>query len=298
VLQKEEGAIAWTAQPWDDSAYTEETMERRQFLAASIAASTLAIAGDAAAQAAAQATGEPASAIPAREFYQIRRYGLKSGPQLKLTESYFGDALIPALARQGMGPIGAFKLDIGPETPAYYLLIPGSTVQAHVELDLRLAQDASFMTIAEPFWNATGAAPAFERIESSLLAAFEGWPKLTPPAASGTKGKRIFQLRIYESPSNLDHVRKVEMFHSGEFELFKNAGFHPVFFGDTQIGPRLPNLHYMLSFANMAELEAQWEIFRNDPAWKKLSSNPRFSFDNIVDNITNLILSPLACSQI
>jgi len=71
-----------------------------------------------------------------------------------------------------------------------------------------------------------------------------------------------------------------------------------VFFGDTQIGPRLPNLHYMLSFANMAELEAQWEIFRNDPAWKKLSSNPRFSFDNIVDNITNLILSPLACSQI
>jgi hypothetical protein len=48
----------------------------------------------------------------------------------------------------------------------------------------------------------------------------------------------------------------------------------------------------------MAELEALWDIFRNDPAWKKLSANPRYSFDNIVDNITNLILSPLACSQI
>ena len=119
-----------------------------------------------------------------------------------------------------------------------------------------------------------------------------------PPASSATKAARIFQLRIYESPSNLDHVRKVEMFHSGEFDLFKNAGFHPVFFGDTLIGPIMPNLTYMLSFSSMAELEAQWNVFRNDPAWKKLSANPRYSFDNIVDNITNLILSPLACSQI
>ena len=264
-------------------------MERRQFLAASLATSALAITSDLAAQ--------PPMA-PNREFYQLRRYSLKSGPQLKLTESYFGDALIPALARMGMGPVGAFKLDIGPETPAYYLLIPGSSVEAHAELDLRLAQDAAFLKVAEPIWNATAASPAFQRVESTLLAAFAGWPKLTPPASAATKGPRIFQLRIYESPSNGEHVRKVEMFHSGEFEIFLKAGFHPVFFGDALIGPRLPNLHYMLSFSGMAELEAQWDVFRNDPAWKKLSASPRFSYDNIVDNITNLILSPLPCSQI
>jgi hypothetical protein len=267
----------------------EVTMERRHFLAASLATSAIAIASDLAAQ---------PSMAPNREFYQLRRYSLKSGPQLKLTESYFGDALIPALARMGMDPVGAFKLDIGPETPAYYLLIPGSSVAAHAELDLRLAQDAAFLKAADPFWNATAAAPAFQRVESTLLAAFGGWPKLTPPASSATKAARIFQLRIYESPSNGEHIRKVEMFHSGEFEIFKSAGFHPVFFGDALIGPRLPNLHYMLSFSGMAELEAQWDVFRNDPAWKKLSASPRFSYDNIVDNITNLILSPLACSQI
>jgi hypothetical protein len=269
-------------------------MERRQFLAASLAASALTVAHNASAETPAVAS----PAAPGREFYQLRRYSLKSGPQLKLTESYFGDALIPALGRMGMGPIGAFKVDIGPQTPAYYLLIPGSSVEAHATLELRLAQDAAFMKAAEPFWNATAAAPAFQRMESTLLAAFEGWPKLTPPASSATKGKRIFQLRIYESPSSLDHQRKVEMFHAGEFELFKNAGFHPVFFGDAQIGPLLPNLHYMLSFSGMAELEAQWDVFRNDPAWKKLSANPQYGFDNIVDNITNLILSPLGCSQI
>jgi hypothetical protein len=93
-------------------------------------------------------------------------------------------------------------------------------------------------------------------------------------------------------------VRKVEMFNAGEMEIFKNAGFHPVFFGDTLIGARMPNLTYMLSFAGQAELEAKWDVFRNDPAWKKLSTSPRYSSDQIVTNITNLILSPLGCSQV
>ncbi|MGA3047323.1 MAG: NIPSNAP family protein [Terracidiphilus sp.] len=264
-------------------------MERRQFLAASIASSSLALAGSAAAQA-------PSSA--SREFYQVRRYDLLRNSQPKLTEAYFTDALIPALARLGLGSIGAFSLDFGPETPTFYLLIPGPSVEALAELDLHLAQDAVFLKTADPFWNATATAPSFQRVETSLLAAFQGWPKLTPPASATTKGKRVFQLRTYESPSNGDHVRKVEMFHSGEFEIFLNAGFHPVFFGDTLFGSRMPSLTYMLGFANQQELEAKWDLFRNDPAWKKLSTSPRYSSDQLVTNITNLILSPLDCSQI
>ena len=154
------------------------------------------------------------------------------------------------------------------------------------------------MKAAEPFWSAPATAPAFQRVEVSLLAAFEGWPKITPPASSAIKAKRIFQLRTYESPSDRDHVRKVEMFNSGEFEIFKNAGCNPVFFGDTLLGPRMPNLTYMLSFADLTALDAGWEVFRNDPAWKKLSSDPHYSFEQIVSNISNLILSPLAASQI
>jgi hypothetical protein len=263
-------------------------MERRHFLAASVAASAVGIAGNVGAEAGGMAAN--------REFYQIRRYSLLSGPQTKLTESYFSDALIPAVGRVGMGPVGAFRVDIGPETPVYYVLIPGASLQALAELDLRLVEDAAFLKAADPFWNATAVAPAFQRVESSLLAAFAGWPKLTASAA--TKGKRIFQLRTYESPSNGDHVRKVEMFHSGEFEIFLKAGFHPVFFGDTLVGSRMPNLTYMLSFADQAELDAKWNLFRDDPDWRKLSTSPRFASDQIVTNITNLILSPLGCSQI
>ncbi len=269
-------------------------MKRRQFLSGSMAASALAAAGPLSAN----AQAGPASAAGAREFYQMRRYALQSGPQTKQTGDYFSNALIPALARMGMGPVGAFQVTIGPETPAYYVLIPGSSVQGLAELDLRLAEDAVFMKAADAFWNATAAAPAFERVESALLAAFAGWPRVTPPASAATKGKRIFQLRTYESPSNGDHVRKVEMFHSGEFEIFLRAGFHPVFFGDTLIGSRLPNLTYMLSFTDQAELDSKWDRFRDDPDWKKLSTSPRFASDQLVTNTTNLILSPLGCSQI
>ncbi|MGA3130897.1 MAG: NIPSNAP family protein [Terracidiphilus sp.] len=267
-------------------------MERRRFLKASLAASALASSRPALAQTPAPA---PISTVGGREFFLLRRYHMVSGPQLKLTEGYFAGALLPALARMGMGPVGAFKLDFGPETPAYYLLIPGFSVDALAELDLRLGLDAEFLAAAAPFWNASAGSPAFERAESWLLVAFAGWPQVTPAAA---KSKRIFQLRTYESPSNGEHVRKVEMFHSGEFEIFKAAGFHPVFFGDTLVGSRMPSLTYMLSFADMAELEAKWNVFRNAPAWKQLSADPRFAFDPIVSNISNLLLSPLECSQI
>ena len=89
-------------------------MDRRKFINASLAASALAVAPGADAQ---SSTTRP------REFYQIRRYTLQSGPQVAMTEKYISEALIPALAKRG-GPVGAFRLDIGPETPTFYVLIP------------------------------------------------------------------------------------------------------------------------------------------------------------------------------
>ena len=262
-------------------------MHRRRFLATSLATSAAALTSNA-----------QAPAFHAREFYQLRRYSLYSGPQSGLTEGFISGALIPALTRRGMGPVGAFRLEFGPETPQIYVLIPGPSVEALATLDLDLAKDADFLKAAEPLWSAPATAPPFLRAEYSLLAAFEGWPRITPPAAAADKGKRIFQLRTYESPSYRDHVRKVEMFNNGEFDIFKAAGFSNVFFGDTIVGPRMPSLTYMLSIPDEATMEKNWDAFRNNPDWKKLSSDPKYAFEPIVSNITNLVLSPLPSSQI
>jgi NIPSNAP protein len=40
---------------------------------------------------------------------------------------------------------------------------------------------------------------------------------------------------------------------------------------NTLIGPRLPNVTYMLSFSDMTSLECAREKFDADPDWKKLS---------------------------
>ncbi len=71
----------------------------------------------------------------AREFYLLRRYTLRTGAQLALTQGYFERALIPALNRMGIKPVGAFKVDVGPETPTYYLLIPSASAEMLVTLD-------------------------------------------------------------------------------------------------------------------------------------------------------------------
>ncbi len=264
-------------------------MHRRRFLAASLAASTLAATRSGKAQ---------ATASRSREFYQIRRYSLYSGPQSGLTDHFISEALIPALTRRGMGPIGAFHLEFGPDTPQTYVIIPGPSVEALATLDLELAKDSEFLKAADPYWSAPANAVSFLRVEYSLLAAFEGWPKITPPAAAAAKGKRIYQLRTYESPSYRDHVRKVEMFNNGEFDIFKAAGFTPVFFGDTIVGSRMPSLTYMLSVPDAATMDKDWNAFRDNPDWKKLSSDQKYAFEPIVSNISNLVLSPLASSQV
>ncbi len=126
------------------------------------------------------------------------------------------------------------------------------------------------------------------------MSAFAGWPKLVAPKA----GPRIFQLRTYESASDAAHIRKVEMFNQAEIAIFTRTGLAPVFFGDTLVGPRMPSLTYMLTFADVGYMNKKWPVFGSDPVWKELSRKPGNTDAEIVSNISNLYLSPLSCSQI
>src|SRR5262249_3373111 len=160
--------------------------------------------------------------------------------------------LIPAANRLGIKPVGVFNLAVGPETPAMYVLLPSASLDALVNLEARLAQDAEDMKTGAPFLNAPAVAPAYQRIESQLRIAFEKIPNITLPAASSNNGPRVFELRTYESGTDQDHKRKVEMMQSGEEAIFAKAGFTQIFYGDTLIGPKLPNLTYMLSFESLS----------------------------------------------
>jgi hypothetical protein len=269
-------------------------MERRKFLATSIAASALAVTAPGSALEAAQAGAQGKG----REFYQLRRYHIISGPQRKLCDDFFRDALIPALTRLGIGPVGVFDLSIGPETPSIYVLMPGMSAEALATVETRLAQDAEYVKAGAAFLNAPAKEPAFDRLDSSFLQAFEKWPKLVPPAATAKNGPRVFELRIYEGATDQDHKRKVEMMQSGESGIFNKAGVEQVFYSETLIGSRLPSLTYLLAFDSLADRDKKWAAFRGSDDWKSFSTLPKYAFEPIVSNITNLILTPTAYSQI
>jgi hypothetical protein len=270
-------------------------VDRRSFLNSSLAASTVAVGN---AQSG-TATGDGAEGSGSqREYYELRRYQLRSGPQGKVVEKFMAETLIPGLNKLGLKPIGAFTLTLGPQTPALYLLIPSASLDLLANAESRLAREDDYMRAGAAFLAAPAKEPAYERLESSLMIAFEGWPKLVVPPVTAQNGKRIFQLRTYESPSFKAHRTKIKMFHSGEFEIFRKAGFWQVFFGDTLLGPRLPNLTYLLSYPDLGELNGKWDAFFSSPEWKKLAASPEFNYEATVSNVTNLILTPTSYSQI
>jgi len=82
----------------------------------------------------------------------------------------------------------------------------------------------------------------------------------------------------------------------GELAIFARTGMTGVFFGQTLIGSKLPCLTYMLGFPDEEAQKKAWDTFRNDPEWKQLSKADEYK--DAVSNITNLILRPVAASQI
>ena len=117
------------------------------------------------------------------------------------------------------------------------------------------------------------------------------------PAETAGNKPRIFELRIYESHSEAAALKKIEMFNEGgEIAIFDKVGLRSVFFGQTLIGQRQPNLVYMTVHQDMAAREKTWEDFRNSPDWKALSTNPVYA--NTVSATTVVFLRPTAYSQI
>jgi len=265
-------------------------MKRRDFIQSTLAATGLASLGLRAA--------DSAALPPAREYYELRRYQLRRGPNQKRFDDYARDAAIPAMNRLGIGPIGVFHVMTGPDSPSAYVLIPYASLEQFAAAPGRLAADVEYQKAGADFINTPATDPAYIRVESSLMIAFEGMPKLEVPAATKDKHPRIFELRLYESHSKKANQKKIEMFNVGEIALFRRTGLTPVFFGETLIGTRLPNLTYLLVFENLAARDKNWSTFAADPEWKKLSTTPGYTDPEIVLNISNYFLRPAPYSQI
>jgi hypothetical protein len=256
-------------------------MKRREFLAA---AGIAPIAGVSSLAATDSGDGK-------QQYIEFRQYYLNVGSKKNMVGDFLKNVGIPAMNRIGIGPVGVFNAVYGPNSPTLYVLMVHKSLETVVNsASMLLADDQCRKT---DFIDAPLSEPAYVRMESSLMMAFKGLPQLRVPE----KKSRIFELRTYESHSIKAAKKKIEMFNEGgEIKVFLKTGLQPVFFGETLIGPKMPNLTYMLVFDDMTDRDAKWKVFGDDPEWKKLSGNPEYK--DTVSNVTDIILRPTAYSQI
>jgi hypothetical protein len=265
-------------------------MERRAFLAASTAAaltSPHAIAG---------AAAQPGPAARP-QILELRRYRLRNGALAARFAAYAKDALVPALGRAGLAPVGAWTVAVGPDQPTLHLLLPHPDADSVVTLAARLEADAEYRKAAAASLALPPVDPPFLSCDSSLMAAVATLPAVAKPTGATAGKDRVFELRTYRSATEAASRRKIEMFEEGgELALFGRLGLQTVFFGRDIVGVGLPSLTYMVVFADEAARDKGWATFGPHPEWAKMRDDPRYA--DTVSRIDSAVLRPTDYSQI
>ncbi len=245
-------------------------------------------------------TGLPGAAEPTRPnaYLELKTWYLHNTPENQATRlsEYLQRGLAPALDRAGAKLAGAFSVVIGPDSPYILTLTQYPSLLVMQDVFAKLSSDADHTARLQSLSAGTGL--PFVRVNSSLLRSFDVLPQVNLPPAGEKRESRLFELRTYESQTFATLARKVAMFNGGEAQIFQKLGMRPVFFGETLVGDRQPNLKYMLSYDSWAAREELWKAFGSDPDWKRISSAPELKDSEIVANISNVLLHPLPYSLV
>jgi hypothetical protein len=264
-------------------------MKRREFIKGSLAASTLAGVSSLAVAAEKGQTTQ-------RDYYELRAYRLKAGAKHELLDSYLEKAAIPAWNRLGIKSVGVFTEMEPKDGSAVWVLVPHQSLESFSTAWSKLHADPEYQKTGAGYLQTAKTDPAFDRIDSWLLLAFSGMPRLEVPALTREKKQRVFEMRTYESHSEVKALKKVQMFNSGEIEVMKEVNLSPVFYGQALIGRDLPHLTYMLCGENKDLHKKHFGDFGKHPTWDKLKNDPEYA--DTVSKITSRFLEPVSYSQI
>ena len=265
------------------------SLDRRAFLTTSSAiVAGVALSAD---------TLTAASAKESRQYLELRAYRLKPGAPHTLLDGYLEKALIPALNRRGVRTVGVFTEPDASDGVAVWVLIPHPSLESIGSINASLNTDPAVIAAGTDYLRTpTKANPAFDRVDTWIHLSFAGLPRLEVPALARNNQTRVFELRIYESFSELTALKKIDMFNAGEIDVMKEVHLSPVFYGQALAGRDLPHLSYMLCSADRETHKKNWQAFLDHPTWKRLVADPQYA--DTVSKITSRFLVPTAYSQI
>ncbi|MCO8122783.1 NIPSNAP family protein [Stieleria sp. TO1_6] len=219
-----------------------------------------------------------ASNSESKQFYEIRTYLLGDNGDFEAVDQYLGQALVPALQRQDVGPVGVF-------TPAendtldqarVIVVIPLKSAGDLVKVHQAVQADATYQSAAKPYLDRGPENPPFERISSELLVAMDCMPELNVPQGALDNPDRVYELRLYESANERLGGLKVDMFNNGEVPIFLKSGITPILIGQAVVGPQTPNLTYLTVYENDEARRKAWDTFRAHPDWQVLKAVEKY----------------------
>lgn len=231
------------------------------------------------------------------EYYEFIEYQSIDVVRLHELDVFLEMALIPSLNRMGIKNVGALSTEVPVDgKTSLFLLMPLSSAgQVATVLDA-LGKDESFMREGKNYLETDIKKPVYSRMRSELLLAFNCFPKLAVPKQKTENKDRLFELRVYESPTERMGFLKIDMFNSGEVPIFLDCGIQPVFFGQALVGDRMPNLTYMTVYDNAAHRDECWKKFQSHPEWAKLKAVEKYA--GAVSKIHKINLLPRPYSQL
>lgn len=278
-------------------------LERRDFLKTTLAASAVAALASSSTEAVAAAPANTAK----REYYELRAYKLKSPAWLAEFDAYCAKALLPALARRGIERVGVFtEIEVDKaagtakpkaDTPVW-MLIPYTSLEAYAEVSADINTDPAVLQAGGKYLHTPKADMAFDRFDSWLYRAFKTMPVMElPDFAKNRVPTRVYEMRDYESHSELAALNKIAMFDEGEMDIMRTLGMSPTWFGQGISGPNLPHLRYFTGAATLAQHLDNWKKFGPDPRWQKMKVDPKWT-DNTTRTAPARFLVPTAASKI
>ncbi len=232
-----------------------------------------------------------------RQLYEVRSYLLNEKSDEAAIDKYLAEALIPALGRQGIGPVGALAPTAQDETGVKQIVvvIPYTGAAQMLAAAGKLAADSEYQTAAKAYSDRQPNEAPFARIRSELLVAMDCWKEVKVPSGALANNDRVYELRLYESPTERVGNVKVDMFNAGEVPIFLDCNIQPIFVGQAVIGPLTPSLTYLTMYESEEARNEAWVAFRNHPDWKVLSAEAKYQ--GTVNRIDKYVLRAKPYSQ-
>ncbi|MEX2261782.1 MAG: NIPSNAP family protein [Bryobacteraceae bacterium] len=200
------------------------------------------------------------------EFYLLENYYLRHSTQMARIHEFMSRGLLPAVSESHAGPKIFLEGLVAAHLPQYAAILGFGSLEEVAQWRAgRQKNDA--LRKAYRAWE-DGPEPPYEHYSETLLKAADYSPEVQ--AGQPSKTPRVFELRVYHSPTWKQLAALHDRFAGPEIKIFHRVGVRPILYTETYIGANMPNLTYLTPFDNLAAREKAWEAFGSDPEWIKV----------------------------